>query len=99
MAFRPKRLKRYSGRALHCPLGFRLLHWPPSSGSGSSGRRSAEGYFRSPLCSGKGEFESSVRAPRIGRRESDMKKSYAKSLKEYESPSELDAEKILAAMK
>ncbi len=28
-----------------------------------------------------------------------MKKSYAKSLKEYEKPFELDAEKILAAMK
>lgn len=28
-----------------------------------------------------------------------MKKQYAKSLKEYDSPSELDAEKILEAMK
>lgn len=28
-----------------------------------------------------------------------MKKSYVKSLKEYEEPFELDAEKILAAMK
>ena len=28
-----------------------------------------------------------------------MKKSYAKSLKEYEGPFELEAEKILAAMK
>ncbi len=28
-----------------------------------------------------------------------MKKSYAKSLKEYDKPVELDAEKILAAMK
>lgn len=28
-----------------------------------------------------------------------MKKSYVKSLKEYEGPFELDAEKILAAMK
>jgi predicted DNA binding CopG/RHH family protein len=28
-----------------------------------------------------------------------MKKSYAKSLKEYEAPFELDAKKILAAMK
>lgn len=28
-----------------------------------------------------------------------MKKSYAKSLKEYKGPFELDAEKILAAMK
>ena len=28
-----------------------------------------------------------------------MKKSYAKSLKEYKEPFELDAEKILAAMK
>jgi predicted DNA binding CopG/RHH family protein len=36
---------------------------------------------------------------RAERKENDMKKSYAKSLPEYNEPFELDAEKILAAMK
>jgi predicted DNA binding CopG/RHH family protein len=36
---------------------------------------------------------------RIEKKDSDMKKSYAKSLKEYETPFELDSKKILAAMK
>jgi hypothetical protein len=35
----------------------------------------------------------------IGRRENNMKKSYVKSHKEYNAPVELDASKILAAMK
>jgi hypothetical protein len=33
------------------------------------------------------------------RKDSGMKKSYVKSLKEYEGPFELDSKKILAAMK
>jgi cytoskeletal protein RodZ len=58
-----------------------------------------EGFFKLLLLFEKDVFELSVLAQRTKRKEIVMKKSYVKSLKEYDEPFELDSKKILAAMK
>ncbi len=61
--------------------------------------RRAVAYFRWHLSYEKAEFVQLVPDQRKERRENNMKKLYVKSLKEYDEPFEIEADKILAAMR